>query len=432
MPTFRAPRGTRDLLPPETSTWTHLERLAADLAARYGYRRLETPHFELTDVFERGVGEVTDIVEKELFRLAPRTDEGEAWALRPEPTAGIVRAYVQHGMQTWPQPVKLTETGPMFRYDRPQAGRYRQFWQWDIEAIGDPGPAIDAEIIELGTRFYRDAGLDGVEVHLNSIGDPACRPAYVAELTEYYRGHRDALPELERGRLERNVLRLLDSKDPAMAALNAVAPKITDRLCVACAEHFAGVRAHLDALGVFYRLEPGLVRGLDYYTRTAFEYYVAGREGQQQAMGGGGRYDGLVELLGGRPTPGIGFGIGLDRLVLALAETGVAAALEPAPAAVVVGADPDDTAGRLKVATDLRAAGIAARAELGRRKLGKQLEAAARDHAHFAVILGDELAGGDVGLRDLAAGTQKLVPIGDLAREIERAHGAHRHGAGTD
>jgi len=434
VPTFRAPRGTRDLLPPETATWTRLERLAADLAARYGYRRIETPLFELTDVFERGVGEVTDIVEKELFRLAQRTDDGESWALRPEPTAGIVRAYVQHGMQTWPQPVKLTETGPMFRYDRPQAGRYRQFWQWDIEAIGDAGPAIDAEIVELGARFYRDAGLDGVEVHLNSIGDPACRPPYVAELTEYFRGHRAVLPALERERLERNVLRLLDSKDPAMAALNAAAPKITDRLCAACAEHFASVRAHLDALGVRYRLAPGLVRGLDYYTRTAFEFYVVGREGQQQAIGGGGRYDGLVELLGGRPTPGIGFGIGIDRLILALTEAGAARATvsEPAPVAVVVGADPDDTALRLRIATDLRGAGIAARAELGRRKLGKQLEAAARDHAHFAVILGDELANGEVGLRDLPAGTQKLVAVADLAREIERSHGAHRHGAGTD
>jgi histidyl-tRNA synthetase len=432
MPTFRAPRGTRDLLPTETATWTRLERLAADLAARYGYRRIETPLFELTDVFERGVGEVTDIVEKELFRLAPRTDESEAWALRPEPTAGIVRAYVQHGMQTWPQPVKLTETGPMFRYDRPQAGRYRQFWQWDIEAIGDPGPAIDAEIIELGWRFYGDAGLGGVEVHLNSIGDAACRPAYVAELTEYYRAARDRLPELERARLERNVLRLLDSKDPAMAALNAAAPKITDRLCDACAEHFAAVREHLDALTVGYRLEPGLVRGLDYYTRTAFEFYVTGREGQQQAIGGGGRYDGLVELLGGRPTPGIGFGIGIDRLILALDETGAATVAEPAMVAVVVGADPDDTVGRLRLATSLRAAGIAARAELGRRKLGKQLEAAARDHAHFAVIVGDELAAGEVGLRDLPAGTQKLVAIEDLAREIGRSHGAHRHGAAPD
>jgi histidyl-tRNA synthetase len=432
MPTFRAPRGTRDLLPRETPTWTRFERLAADLAERYGYRRIETPLIEQTEVFERGVGEVTDIVEKELFRIVSRSEEAESWALRPEPTAGIVRAYIQHGMQTWPQPVKLSEIGPMFRYDRPQAGRYRQFWQFDVEAIGDAGPAIDAEIIELGSRFYRDAGLHGVVVHLNSIGDATCRPAYIAELTMYYRAHLAELPELERGRLERNVLRLLDSKDPAMAALNATAPRITDRLCDACAEHFAGVRAHLEALELPYRLEPGLVRGLDYYTRTAFEFYVTGREGQQQAIGGGGRYDGLVELLGGRPTPGIGFGVGLDRLVLALAETGVRPAAEPVPVAVVVGADPDDTIARLKVATDLRAAGIPARAELGRRKLGKQLEAAARDHAHFAVILGDELIQGEVGLRDLPAGTQKVVPIGDLPREVERAHGAHRHGAGTD
>ncbi len=429
MRTIRAPRGTRDLLPAETPTWTRVERLAADLAARYGYRRIETPLFELAEVFERGVGEVTDIVEKELFRLAPRTEESDAWSLRPEPTAGIMRAYVQHGMQTWPQPVKLTLIGPMFRYDRPQAGRYRQFWQFDVEAVGDPGPAVDAEIIELGTRFYRDAGLDGVQVLLNSIGDPVCRPAYLAELTAYYEGRLADLPALEQERLARNVMRLLDSKDPAMAAVNAEAPRITNRLCEPCADHFRAVRAHLDALGVEYRLEPGLVRGLDYYTRTAFEYYLTGREGQQQALGGGGRYDGLVELLGGRPTPGIGFGIGLDRLVIALAATGQTPDADPAPVAVVVGADPGDTAGRLRIATDLRAAGLAARAELSPRKLGKQLESASRDGAHFAVILGDELADGEVQLRDLPAGTQKAIPVADLAREVTRAHAAHRHGA---
>ena len=428
MATFRAARGTRDLLPTETPLWSRLERLADDLAVRYGYRRIETPMFEQTAVFERGVGEVTDIVEKELFRIAPRSEEAESWSLRPEPTAGIVRAYVQHGMQTLPQPVKLSMTGPMFRYDRPQAGRYRQFWQFDVEAIGDAGPAVDAEIIELGSRFYADAGLTGVEVQLNSIGDPACRPAYVAELSAYYREHVEALPALERDRLERNVLRLLDSKDPAMRALNAAAPRITDRLCDACAEHFAAVRAHLDVLGVPYRLEPGLVRGLDYYTRTAFEFYIAGREGQQQALGGGGRYDGLVELLGGKPTPGIGFGIGLDRLVLALEEQGSGTTQVDAPTVVVVGADPDDTATRLRIATDLRAAGVIARAELGRRKLGKQLESAARDQSHFAVIVGDELAAGDVQVRDLPAGTQKSVPLVELAREIGRAHAAHRHG----
>ena len=429
MPSFRAPRGTRDVLPAERAAMARLESIAAGLAARYGYRAIETPLFEQTAVFERGVGEVTDIVEKELFRLAPRTEEGESWALRPEPTAGIVRAYVQHGMQTLPQPVKLTLTGPMFRYDRPQAGRYREFWQFDVEAIGDPGPAIDAEIIELAHRFYLEAGLADPVILLNSIGDGACRPAYVAELATFYREHVDRLPTLERARLDRAPLRLLDSKEPAMIELNAAAPTITDRLCPACATHFADVRAHLDALGVPYRLEPRLVRGLDYYTRTAFEIVPRDATGQQSAVGGGGRYDGLVELLGGRPTPGIGFGIGLDRVVLALDAQGGPSPTDPAaPVAVVVGADPSATAERLRVATILRAGGIAARAELAQRKLGKQLESAARDRAHFAVIVGDELRDGQVQLRDLEAGSQKLVALDDLAREVGRAHASHHHG----
>ena len=428
MPTFRAPRGTRDVLPAERATFIRLERIAADLAGRYGYRPIETPLFEQTAVFERGVGEVTDIVEKELFRIAPRTEDGEAWALRPEPTAGIVRAYVQHGMQTLPQPVKLTLTGPMFRYDRPQAGRYREFWQFDIEAIGDPGPAVDAEIIELADRFYREAGIRDPEILLNSIGDRECRPAYVAELSAYYRGHLERLPTLERERLERNPLRLLDSKEPVMVELATDAPRITDRLCDACAAHFAGVRAHLDALGVAYRLAPHLVRGLDYYTRTAFEVYPRGVAGQQSALGGGGRYDGLVELLGGKPTPGIGFGLGLDRVLLALEAQGSPAVVEPGPVAVVVGVGPAATVDRLRIATVLRAAGIAARAELGQRKLGKQLESAARERAHFAVILGDELADGQIQLRDLDAGSQKLVAVDDLVRELERAKLSHRHG----
>jgi histidyl-tRNA synthetase len=331
-------------------------------------------------------------------------------------------------MQTLPQPVKLTLTGPMYRYDRPQAGRYREFRQFDVEAIGDPGPAIDAEIIELADRYYREAGIADPVILLNSIGDPTCRPAYVAELAAYYRGHLDRLPPLERDRLERNPIRLLDSKEPVMAELNAAAPLITDHLCPACAEHFTAVRAHLDVLEVAYRLEPRLVRGLDYYTRTAFEVYPAGAAGQQSAVGGGGRYDGLVELLGGRPTPAIGFGLGLDRVLLALQSGAAAAVAEPAPVAVVVGADPAATAERLRIATLLRAAGLVARAELAQRKLGKQLEAAARDRAHFAVIVGDELADRQVQVKDLEAGTQKLVGVDDLAREIGRAHEAHRHG----
>ncbi len=428
MPAFRAPRGTRDLLPADRVLFDRLIRTGTELAARYGYRPIETPVFEQAAVFERGIGEVTDVVEKELFRIAPRTEESESWALRPEPTAGIVRAYLQHGMQTLPQPVKLTATGPMFRYDRPQAGRYRQFWQFDVEAIGDPGPAIDAEIIELGDRFYAEVGVEGVQVLVNSIGDGSCRPAYIAELTDYYRGHVGDLPATERDRLERNTLRLLDSKDPAMTALNAAAPRITDRLCDACAAHFESVKAHLTAVGVTWRVEPALVRGLDYYTRTAFEFYVAGREGQQQALGGGGRYDGLVELLGGKPTPGIGFGLGLDRVALVLGEQGSAEHAEPGPLAVVVGADPEDTVSRLRIATDLRAARLCVRADLARRKLGRQLEAAGKDGAHFAVIIGDELASGQVQVRDLLAGTQRTVGVDDLARELARAEAAHKHG----
>ena len=428
MPTYRAPRGTRDLLPDVRAAFGRLETLARSLSARYGYREMETPLFEQTAVFERGIGEATDVVEKELFRLAPRTEEGEAWALRPEATAGIARAYVQHGMQTWPQPVKLSVLGPMFRYDRPQAGRYRQFWQWDAEVIGDPGPAVDAEVIEMGLRFYLEAGVPDVYVLVNSIGDGACRPRYLDALRSYFGRRRASLPDVELRRLETNPLRLLDSRDPDMAALITAAPAMGEFLCEPCTIHLVAVRAHLDALGVPYRVEPTLVRGLDYYTRTAFEYYRRGVEGQQQALGGGGRYDALIELFGGRPTPAIGFALGLDRVVLALEEAGTAAAPQEPPLAIVVGADPADTVSRLRVASLLRAEGLPVRAELAIRKLSRQLETASRDHAHFAVIIGDELADGHVQLKDLEAGTQRLVALAELARDLARAAKSHHHG----
>jgi histidyl-tRNA synthetase len=430
MPGFRAPRGTRDLLPADRPAWERIIALANDLARRYGYASMETPLFEQTGVFERSIGEATDVVEKELFRIAPRGEEAESWSLRPEATAGIIRAYVQHGMRMLPQPVRVHLLGPMFRYDRPQAGRYRQFWQWDVEAVGDAGPGIDAEIVELGYRFYTEAGVSRVNVLLNSIGDPACRPAYVKELVEYFAAHHASLPDLEQARLEANPLRLLDSKDPDMVALIAGAPQMADRLCSACADHFAAVQEYLAVLGVPVRLQPSLVRGLDYYTRTAFEYYREGAEGQQQALGGGGRYDGLVEIMGGRPTPGIGFALGLDRTVLALAEDGTSAAVAAGPrlAAYVTSADPGATATRLEIVTRLRSAGLASRADLGTRRLGRQLEQAARENAHFAVIVGDELAQGQVQLRDLEAGTQREVPLADLVKEIARAEAAHRHG----
>ena len=431
MTKFQAPRGTRDLLPSTMVGWRRLRDLAEDLGRRYGYAPIETPLFEESAVFERAIGAVTDVVEKELFRIAAMGADGDSrarWALRPEATAGIVRAYIQHGMRTQPQPVRLSTFGPMFRYDRPQAGRYRQFWQWNVEAIGDAGPAVDAEVIELGVRFLRQAGAGGVEVHLNSIGDPACRPAYLERLVEFLRRREAQLPPLERARLASNPLRVLDSKDPLMAPLLADAPLIADHLCAACAAHFERLREHLELLEVPVRPAPHIVRGLDYYTRTAFEYYLPGAEGQQQALGGGGRYDGLAELLGGPPTPGVGFAIGVDRVagLAADGDAGVAAR----PVAVVVGADPAATDVRLKLATDLRAAGVAATADLAPRKLGRQLDGAAREGAHFAVVIGDELGAGQVQLRDLEAGTQRLVNVADLARELQRAQASHRHGEG--
>jgi histidyl-tRNA synthetase len=430
MPAYRAPRGTRDLLPDERAALRRLERIAESLALRYGYRPIETPLFEESDVFERGIGPATELVEKELYRIESGQGEEGRWALRPEATAGIVRAYVQHGMHNLPQPVRLSLLGPMFRHDRPQAGRYRQFWQWNVEALGDPGPAIDAEIVELGHRFYREAGLsDVVVVHLNSIGDPVCRPAYLERLRAYFDRFGSRLPDLERERLATNPLRLLDSKDPGMADLIAAAPTITDTLCGPCRAHFQSVREHLEVLGVPVVITPTLVRGLDYYTRTTFEYYRSGAEGQQDALGGGGRYDGLVELLGGRPTPAIGFALGLDRVILALGEQARAGSSSDRLVAFVAGADPGDTATRLKIATELRAAGISARADLAGRKLGRQLESASREGAHFAVILGDELREGLVNVRDMEAGTQRPVHVADLAKELARAQKAHHHGA---
>ncbi len=332
-------------------------------------------------------------------------------------------------MHTLPQPVRLSAFGAMFRYDRPQAGRYRQFWQWNIEAIGDPGPAIDAEIIELALRFVRDAGATDVELHLNSIGDAACRPAYIGALVAYFEPFADQLPPVERNRLTTNPLRLLDSKDPRMAALLEDAPTIESFLCAACRDHFAALLAHLERLEVPIRRAPRLVRGFDYYTRTAFELYQHGAEGQQSALGGGGRYDGLLELFGARPTPGVGFALGIDRI--AAITQPAAAAQTGRPVAVVVGADPGATDLRLRLATDLRAAGVPTTADLAQRKLGRQIEGAARDGAHFAIVIGDELADGQVQLRDLEAGTQRVVNVADLARELQRAHAGHRHGEGT-
>jgi histidyl-tRNA synthetase len=399
-----APRGTRDILPEDAATWDWAEAVARDLSRRYAFERLETPLFERVDLFARGLGESSDAVEKEMFRVSgpSGSDEDSApWALRPEPTAGIVRAFIEHGMHVRPGPLRLTMIGPMFRYDRPQAGRHRQFTQWDVEVIADAGPAVDAELVELAHRFYAEVGLRDVVARVNSIGDAACRPAYREALVGYFGAHEGRLTDDSRRRLRLNPLRVLDDKDLA-ADLAAGAPRAVDHLCDACRAHFDEVRALLDALGVRYELDHRLVRGLDYYTRTAFEFFVRGREGQQQALGGGGRYDGLAELLGGPPTPGIGFGIGLDRTILAMAEQGVAPP-ERRPLVAVVGLD-DDLGERLRVAGELREAGLAVRPDTSARRLGRQLESAAKAGARWAVIVGDEAG---LALKDLDSGEQR-------------------------
>jgi histidyl-tRNA synthetase len=413
-----APRGTRDLLPEDAPAWERIEGVARSLAHRYALDRIDIPLFERVELFARGLGESSDAVDKEMFRVGGASgseEERAEWALRPEPTAGIVRAFIEHGLHVRPGPLRLYLIGPMFRYDRPQAGRYRQFSQWDVEVIGDPGPAVDAELVELATRFYAELGLTDVVAHVNSIGDAKCRPAYRDALVEYFGRHVDRLTDDSRRRLEVNPLRVLDDKQ-LVPDLAENAPRSSDYLCDECRAHFRQVLDLLDALGVRHVVDHRLVRGLDYYTRTTFEFFVAGREGQQDAVGGGGRYDGLVELLGGRPTPGIGFGIGLDRTILAMRDQGLGTP-SAGPLVAVVGIG-DDLADRLRVATRLREQGLAVRPDGSTRKLGKQLESAAKAEAGWAVVIGDELADGRVGLKDLASGEQVTIAVEDVAARV--------------
>ena len=324
-------------------------------------------------------------------------------ALRPEATAGAVRAYIQHGMRSQPQPVRLATVAQLFRYDRPQKGRYRQFTQFDIEAIGDGGPGIDLEVIELGAAYLRDLGLTDVQVHLNSVGCATCRPAYVETLRAHFTPVVQELSKVDQSRLATNPLRLLDSKEPATVKRAASAPVITDHLCADCAAHHAAVTTGLATIGVAVVPAPRLVRGLDYYTRTAWEYLLPGEQGQQGALGGGGRYDGLVELLGGTPTPGIGFAIGIDRVVLALEARGLLPTAASGPAIVVAGIEPESVAERVAIAAQLRAAGASARADVSTRKIGKQLEGAVRDGALAVIIVEPD---GRLTLRDLVKASQ--------------------------
>jgi histidyl-tRNA synthetase len=386
-PKFQAPRGTHDVLPAEQPLWQRVTGTLAEVAELYGYRRIQTPNFEDTDLFQRTSGQGSDIVQKEMYTFADQG--GRSLTLRPEGTAPIARAYVEHGMHRDPQPAKLYTVAPMYRYAAPQKGRYREHWQCSVEAVGSPDPALDAEVIQLYTEFARRVGITRYELQLNSIGDAACRPAYVERLAAWLDEHEDALDADARAKRATNPLRVFDVKNPAVREALAAAPRIGESLCPECAAHFADVRGFLDAYGVPYTLEPTLVRGLDYYTRTVFEF-VGPEEKAQSAICSGGRYDGLVEEVGGPPTPGIGFGAGIERALIALEQEGVTA--EPAAVDVFLVVDGAPRERVLAAMKELRRRGIAADADYAGRSLKGQLTQAGRSGARTVVVAGADAA----------------------------------------
>jgi len=419
---YRAPRGTQDVLPADQPWWDSVWQTAGRLCDAFGYARLETPVFEEASLFTRGVGEVTDIVQKEMYVFQDRG--GQELALRPEGTAPVCRAYLQHGMHVLPQPVRLWYWCPIFRYDRPQAGRYRQHTQFGIEAIGEAGASVDAEVIELLWRLYEELGLTNLTLHLNSIGDPACRPRFLQALRDYYRDKLKLVCNDCEGRYERNPLRLLDCKQERCQPVIAAAPPFTDYLCDACADHFAHLRSYLEEVSIPYTINSRLVRGLDYYTRTVFEVQPPD-EGAQSSIGGGGRYDGLIEQLGGRPTPGIGFGCGVERVIINLKRQADARREAPLPDSrrlqvyvAVQAADARSCA--FKLASDLRRNGVSALVGSGHRSLKAQMRQADALGAAYVAIIGErELRDGVVTLRRLADGTQETVALGDVAQRVK-------------
>ena len=392
---IQAPRGTFDVLADDGRARLALIREAEQLFGRAGYGPIETPAFEATELFERGVGETTDVVEKEMFTFDDQG--GRSITLRPEGTAPVCRAYVEHGMHKLPQPVKVWYHGPFFRYEAPQAGRFRQFSQIGLEALGSDDPSLDAEAIVLLVRLLDRAGARGVRLRISSLCTADTRRAYSDELREHLRAREDQLSDEVRGRLDRNPLRAFDSDHPGTRAALADAPRLLDRLAPEDAEHFAAVRDLLDGVGLDYEVDGTLVRGLDYYTRTVFEV-ESSELGAQSALGGGGRYDGLVEMLGGPPTPGVGWAAGIERILLA-------GAVEPRREAPVFVAGTGSGAGRFLVATDLREHGIAAEVEQAGRSLKGQFKHADRIGARAVVLVGDD----GMELKDMATGRQRPI-----------------------
>lgn len=403
---IRAPRGMEDLFGEDLELVVALEERFREHARRFGFREIRTPILEHAELFVRSVGPTTDIVEKEMFTFPDRG--GRVLALRPEGTAPVVRAYVNHKLYAEQLPVRLAYAGPMFRYERPQAGRQRQFHQLGVEVLGGEGPELDAEVIALGHLFLESLGLGDVRLELSSVGCPVCRPRYLERLRAYFLPHRDELcPDCQR-RLERNPLRILDCKVDRDKAFVREAPKLFDSLCDECRRYHEDVAAHLESLGIPFVVNPHLVRGLDYYVRTAFEW-IDTSLGAQDAVGGGGRYDGLVAELGGPPHGGIGFALGVERLVLGLKNRGIRLA-PPRHVDVYVAAFGGGAARRLPLLIRLRRAGFVALGDAGTDKVRTLLRRADRVGARVVVLVGDEeVSRGEVAVKDLASGEQETV-----------------------
>ncbi len=413
---IQAVRGMNDILPEEAARWQYVEDCARQVLAAYGYREIRLPILEKTELFARSIGEVTDIVEKEMYTFEDKN--GESVTLRPEGTAGCVRAGIEHGL-LHNQVQRLWYAGPMFRHERPQKGRYRQFHQIGVEAFGLEGPDADAELILMGARLWRALGVKDLRLELNSLGTPESRAAYREALVRYLHAHYEALDEDSRRRLARNPLRVLDSKNPAMREVIAGAPSLLDHLDEASRLHFEALCRLLDAAGVAYEINPRLVRGLDYYTRTVFEWVSPGLGATQNTVCAGGRYDGLVAQLGGLPTPAAGFAIGLERLIALLPEEG--SRVDTCPQVSLILLDASLAAEALGLAEQLREAGLRVEGQTGG-SLSTQLKRADRRGARFALLLGpDEAARGVVTVKDLRAGTpQEAVARRELNAYLQR------------
>ncbi len=423
---FKGIKGTRDILPPESALWNWFEQAARNTFESYNFREIRLPIFEETDLFARSVGADTDIVSKEMFTFSTGRDSdsqedgaSQTYSLRPEATASVARAYIEHGMQRLPGNVKLYYVGPMFRRERPQKGRYRQFYQIGAEVLGQSeAPASDAEVIEMLMTFFKRAGLTRTTLYINSIGDKNCRPPYVERLREELRKIADHLGGDSQRRIETNPLRVLDSKLPEEQPFIEKLPRIPDHLCDACREHFAKLKEELNLRGMAYEENWRLVRGLDYYTRTTFEVIAEGL-GSQNAVCGGGRYDGLVELLGGPPTKGIGFAIGTDRAILSLQEGGKLPQL-PALAVFIAWMGTAAYPTAVHVTRKLREAGLAVELPPEEMKFKKSLGLADKLGARYALIIGeDEVNSGTFTLKRLADSEQKKLSEFDLLEYLE-------------